>query len=80
MLFSLEPPIDTASASAILTELRWGSRPAIHWTARSEQLISERLPDPTIHFQDSPTRSLTENEERLVWKALFASGEVLYSL
>lgn len=80
MLFSLEPPMDTASASAILSELRWGGRPAIHWTLAKERLVSDRLPDPTIHIKEAPARSLTEIEERLVWSALFASGEVLYSL
>lgn len=80
MLFSLEPPADTASASAVLSELRWGGRPAIHWTLATAQLASDRLSDPTIHFKDAPARSLTETEDRLVWRALFASGEVLYSL
>lgn len=80
MLFSLEPPMDTASASAIMSELRWGGRPAVQWTIAKAKLASDRLSDPTIRFKDAPARSLTETEDRLLWKALFASGEVLYSL
>jgi hypothetical protein len=80
MLFSLPPPMDSASASAILSELRWGSRAAIHWTVPAGYLVSDKLPDPTLYFNGGPARSLTEIEERLVWKALFDSGEMLYSL
>jgi hypothetical protein len=79
MLFSLPPPMDTASASAILSDLRWGSA-AVHWTMPTNYLSSDRLLDPTIRMKEPPARSLTENEERLIWTALFASGEVLYSL
>lgn len=79
MLFSLPPPMDTASASAILNDLRWGQA-GIHWTMPADYLISNRLPDLTIHFKEAPLRSLTEDEDRLIWRALFASGEILYSL
>lgn len=79
MLFSLPPPIDTASASAILNDLRWG-RAGIHWTMPAGYLTSDRLASPTIQMNEAPRRSLTENEEQLIWSALFASGEVLYTL
>ncbi len=80
MLFSLQPPMDTTSVSAVLSHLSSVGRPPIHWTVSKEQLASDRLPNPTIYLKDAPTKSLTEAEERLVWKALFASAEVLYSL
>ena len=79
MLFSLPPPIDTASASAVLSDLRWG-RAAIHWTMPVGYLNSDRLANPTIHLDEVPARSLTGDEERLIWSALFSSGEVLYTL
>jgi hypothetical protein len=79
MLFSLPPPIDTSSASVLLNDLRWG-RAAIHWTMPVDYLTSDRVSNQRIHLNEVPARSLTENEERLVWSALFASGEVLYTL
>jgi hypothetical protein len=79
MLFSL-PPIDTASASAVMSELRWGGRPAFHWTMPAGYLVSDKLSEPKFQFDTGLTRSLTEIEERLVWKSLFDSGEVLYSI
>jgi hypothetical protein len=79
VLFSLNPPPDTSSASAFLNDFRWGSV-GIHWTMPAGYLTSDRLPSPTIQMNEAPTRSLTENEEQLIWSALFASGDVLYTL
>jgi hypothetical protein len=57
----------------------------------SQVLLFSAFPEPrtfnylssdvkTQHQSGLPARSLTEIEERLVWKSLFDSGEMLYSL
>jgi hypothetical protein len=79
MLFTL-PPHDTGSASILLSETHWAGRASIHWTMPKEYLLSSHLSDPKYQILGTPSRSLTEVEERLVWKSLFDSAEALYTL
>jgi hypothetical protein len=78
MLFTL-PPIDVASASILLAEIQVG-RPAISWTLPKDDLISDRSTDPKYQVTQTQRRALSEVEDRIVWKSLFDSGEVLYTL
>lgn len=81
MLFSLPPPMDSASVSAILSQLSGVTHAAIHWTAPREYLASDNPSEIKITYLiNGPTRALTQTEGELVWQALFDSGETLYSL
>jgi hypothetical protein len=72
--------MDTSSCSVLLSEMRWGKNPAIHWTLPPGYLVSEKFPDLSISFGNPATRFLTEVEERLILQSLFDSGEMLYEI
>lgn len=80
MLFSLPPTDMGSSSSVLLSEMRWAERAAIHWIMPKQYLLSDYPSEPKYQILASPDRSLTEVEERLVWKSLFASTETLYLL
>jgi hypothetical protein len=78
MLLTL-PNYDCSTASIVLSDWRTGSSPAIHWTMPHDYLLSTLAPPNGAQIL-APMRELTAIEEPLVWKALFDSGETLYTL
>ena len=80
MLYTVTNFDSGASTSAILSQLFYAADvPAIHWTPAPHLLPYSAEPNqPQIFVVDQLARSLTPNEEQLVWSALLASSEPLY--
>jgi hypothetical protein len=68
------------SSSALLEYCLVFNRPAIHWTAPPRVLGYSIGVEPFIVIDSSASsRTLTSQEEELVWASLRASSELLYT-
>ena len=78
MLMTL-PNYDCSASSIVLSDWYARGAPAIHWTMPPDYLVSSLTQPEGVQIL-APMRELTAIEEHLVWKALFDSGETLYTL